>query len=307
VKQAQLERKVKRGETSNQKMWWSVTNPPQSSAGIEVVATSKEEAIEKALGQDGYPSWANTRQSVVAKPLRPYEESPAAQDQPSSTNNWGIWITSSDRFVRMPGTGDPSIASLRRFPSRDAAGQFLTQTRAENPNMRSDIEIREIPADYQMPGVTNSQTDVNTLRPTGPGPWEVANRSNNQVYFNPEHTNRGAAETEARTWLSQNGHNPADFEVRTRQTASNADAAQGGLIDVEIEIPDTAPRTPTTPGQPQQQFTGEWKVVDPQGRIIYSFSGVGNNQGDANRVAMDWLRRNPQRMQAGVEVLPVMG
>jgi len=74
VKQAQLERRVKRGETSNQKMWWSVTNPPQSSAGIEVVASSKEEAIEKALGPDGYPSWANTRQSIVAKPLRAYEE-----------------------------------------------------------------------------------------------------------------------------------------------------------------------------------------------------------------------------------------
>ena len=74
VKQAQLERKLKRGEANNQPMWWAVSNPPHSYASIEVVAATKEEAIEKALGADGYPSWANTRQSVVAKPLRPYEK-----------------------------------------------------------------------------------------------------------------------------------------------------------------------------------------------------------------------------------------
>jgi len=81
VKQAQLERRVKRGETSGQKMWWNVSNPGNSYASVEVVASSKEEAIAKALGDDGYPSWANTRQSVVAKPLRPYEEKPAQQAQ----------------------------------------------------------------------------------------------------------------------------------------------------------------------------------------------------------------------------------
>ncbi len=59
----------------------SNSNPGNSYASVEVVASSKEEAIAKALGDDGYPSWANTRQSVVAKPLRPYEEKPAQQAQ----------------------------------------------------------------------------------------------------------------------------------------------------------------------------------------------------------------------------------
>jgi histone acetyltransferase (RNA polymerase elongator complex component) len=48
-------------------------------------------------------------------------------------------------------------------------------------------------------------------------------------------------------------------------------------------------------------------VLDPQDQEIYRFSGVGNNQSDANRVAMNWLRQNPGRMQAGVTVVPVMG
>ena len=41
---------------------------------------------------------------------------------------------------------------------------------------------------------------------------------------------------------------------------------------------------------------------------IYRFSGVGNSQADANRVAMEWLRTNsPYGPTSGFEVLPVMG
>jgi hypothetical protein len=139
----------------------------------------------------------------------------------------------------------------------------------------------------------------------------LASRSNNQVYFNPEHTNRGAAETEARTWIQQMGLDPAEFEVRTRETASNRDAAQGGLIDVATDQPTQAPRTLTTPGQGQQVFTGQWQVVDNNGQELYRFGGVGNSQADANRIAQQWV--NAQRAQGNaidareVDVLPVMG
>jgi hypothetical protein len=157
------------------------------------------------------------------------------------------------------------------------------------------------------PGVTNTQTDTNPLRPTGPGPWEVANRANNQVYFNPPSTYRRNAESEARTWLSRNGHNEADFEVRTRQTGQ--DSSQSGIIDIEPDVSQyTAPQTLTRPGQGQQTFTGEWKVLLPSGEEVYRFSGVGNSQSDANRVAAFWLRQNGYGVSGeGFEVLPVMG
>jgi hypothetical protein len=77
VRQAQLERGVKRGKETGP-MVWKVSNPPQSLASIEVVANSKEEAIKRATAQDGYPSWANTINSVVAEPLRPYKQEPVA-------------------------------------------------------------------------------------------------------------------------------------------------------------------------------------------------------------------------------------
>jgi hypothetical protein len=136
----------------------------------------------------------------------------------------------------------------------------------------------------------------------------VASRSNNQVYYNPPSSNPIEAESQSLTWLRQNGHNEADFEVRTREGVNSTDASQGGIIDIGPDVSQyNAPQTLTRPGQGQQTFTGEWQVLDPEDREIYRFSGVGNNQSDANRVAINWLRQNPGRMQAGVTVVPVMG
>jgi len=409
VKQAQLERKVKRGEAGNQKMWWSVTNPPQSSAGIEVVATSREEAIEKALGPDGYPSWTNTRQSIVAKPVRPYEEKPA-QDQDSATSgNWGVWVAMLDRYAEMNVDGQ---SVTRRFTDQAAAQDWIQDYNTRQPGNGLALVAQEIepsePRDTSQFGAArgapnweirrnsdqevvhrfnadnqnaamiqatdfmntqgwsnddytiqsaNSQTNVNPLRPTGPGPWEVANRNNNQVYYNTEFTNRGAAESEARTWLSQNGHNPNDFEVRTRE-GSRSDAEQNGIIDIEPDLEFASPQqyeifnndtgqiavaflapddsaaiqrllqyrethgdadyrtrrsavAGSTAALAQQRatpgtFSGAWKVL-VNGEEVYRFSGVGNSQSDANRVAATWLRNNGRGVSGeGFEVYPIM-
>lgn len=453
VKQAQLTRQVKRDKTGGKKMWWGVSRPGYF-ASIEVVASSKEEAIAKALEPGNYPDWASARNTLQAKPLRPYQE---PQAKPAE-GNWGIWIRANDRFANQPGSYSRNeTPPLYRFPTQAAAEQWIEQQRAERPNMRSDIEVREIEPAVQDTGSTTSgnwgvwvpsldryatignsgprrfegragaeawiqdynqrhagndldlqpreieparassgnqtqlsQTDmenrmelpdqtgdanyeiidrrtgrrvfvmianteydarrkyadwlsaagypietedygfreialpgstldlqrqraaqepqdVNPLRPTGPGPWEVANRANNQVYFNPPSTYRRNAESEARTWLSRNGHNEADFEVRTRQTGQ--DSSQSGIIDIEPDVSQyTAPQTLARPGQGQQTFTGEWKVLLPSGEEVYRFSGVGNSQSDANRVAAFWLRQNGYGVSGeGFEVLPVMG
>jgi hypothetical protein len=385
VKQAQLTRQVKRGATSGKKMWWSVTNPPQSLAGIEVVATTKEEAIEKALGADGYPSWANTRQSVVAKPVRPYEEPPAQDTSSANSGNWGIWVAVLDRFATMNVDGQ---SVTRRFRDQASARAWIQDYNIRNPGNDLELTVQEIepatvttnepggngrPAytmtrptepqgvdtsvDYEIynretgavvdtaqlrnddearirlddyrshgphrlnreqaeqtfgirrgPGVTNAQTDVNPLRPTGPGPWEVASRSNNQVYFNPEHTNRGAAETEARTWLGLNGLNPNDFEVRTRE-GSRSDAASSGIIDIEPDVAGSLPGSTadlaqqrSTPGT----FTGAWQILDADGNELYRFSGIGNQQRDANRVATQWMQNNGYAYGTEMSVVPIM-
>jgi hypothetical protein len=307
VRQKQLARNVDKGKVTG-KMWWSVGRPGYF-ASVEVVATSKEEAIAK--GKREYPDWANA-QDVTAKPLRPYQE-PEPKPVDSSQGNWGIWIGASQRFARAPGQIDNNV--LRRFPSREAAEQFITQAREQNSRMRSDVEVREIepqqteqPIWYVSPQGNPGQeiqvrasSELNAIRAAGEARPDIFGNTAGR-----SHLFRASTEpARSSNAFVRRGEAPELYGVRTRQ-GNNSDAAQGGLIDVPIEIPDTAPRTLTTPGQPQQQFTGTWRVLDPEDREIYRFSGVGNNQSDANRVAMNWLRQNPGRMQAGVTVVPEM-
>jgi hypothetical protein len=131
--------------------------------------------------------------------------------------------------------------------------------------------------------------------------------ANNQVYFNPTSTDRQTAEAEARAWIQRIGLDPAEFVVRTRETAGNTDAAQGGIINTATE-----PTTGSEVGQTYSpsgtgSFTGQWLVLNPNNQVIYRFGGIGNAQSDANRYAMDWLTQNPREMVDGVTVVPEMG
>jgi hypothetical protein len=54
-------------------------------------------------------------------------------------------------------------------------------------------------------------------------------------------------------------------------------------------------------------FTGTWKIVDSSGQELYRFSGIGNQQADANAVARRWMQQNPGIVVSGeVSVVPVM-
>jgi hypothetical protein len=58
------------------------------------------------------------------------------------------------------------------------------------------------------------------------------------------------------------------------------------------------------------EFTGQWKVM-VDGEEVYRFGGVGNNQGDANRVGRRWVQQQIQQgaldiaNDADVEVVPI--
>ena len=92
--------------------------------------------------------------------------------------------------------------------------------------------------------------------------------------------------------------------------AANNPRPRPDIIDIEPDVEQNFATGSTQDIQQRRaaggEFTGAWRVLDPQDREIYRFSGVGNNQSDANRVAMNWLRQNSGRMQAGVTVVPIM-
>lgn len=53
------------------------------------------------------------------------------------------------------------------------------------------------------------------------------------------------------------------------------------------------------------EFSGAWKIVDDTGREVHRFSGVGNSQVDANRVALRWIVDNGRTNEEHF-VLPIM-
>jgi hypothetical protein len=85
--------------------------------------------------------------------------------------------------------------------------------------MRTDIDVREIePAradQFQEP--SSSRGD---LTPRGPGPWEIYRLSSNTSVRELSHTNRAAAEQEARSALGLRGEAPELYGVRTRAGAT---------------------------------------------------------------------------------------
>jgi hypothetical protein len=314
VRQAQLQRKVAAGEETG-KMWWDVS---WGNGRVEVVANNKKEAVDTAFKESYWapdqPDTAQAQQfrnSLVAKPLRPYEEKPAEEPAQQDQGNWGIWMTGADRFANQPGSyARGETPPLIRFPSESAAEQWIEQQRAARPNMRADIEVREIePA---------APVNRNTLAPTGPGPWELYHTTTGQVVYSLNRTSRAAAETEATTFYNRYSSTLGDIANYAVRTEQYDDAAQGGIVDVAGDDWDAdfersmqqsaqAAQTLTRPGQGQQVFTGEWKVL-VNGEEVYRFGGVGNNQGDANSVAARWLRNNGMGVSGeGFEVYPVMG
>jgi hypothetical protein len=78
----------------------------------------------------------------------------APTDEPSSNiGNWGIYMSAVNRFARQPGAPGENMPEYR-FPSREAAEQWIAKMRAERPQMRSDIEVREFEPANSEPAAT---------------------------------------------------------------------------------------------------------------------------------------------------------
>jgi hypothetical protein len=221
VRQAQRERNPNKDGGEQGQQFYNV----KDASGYVMMFQARNPNQAMQMAREQYPS---KFPNIVDVSLHSEVATQQPAPQPAQTQgNWGIWVNGNNRFARMPNT---IVADnvLRRFSSREAAEQWIEQRRAADPNIRSDIEVREI-----------EPTQPATPEPAAPVPGSTA-------------------------------------DIQQRR-------AQG-------------------------EFTGAWRVVDDStGQELYRFSGVGNSQSDANRVAAQWLRDHPEHMQAGVEVLPIMG
>jgi hypothetical protein len=83
-----------------------------------------------------------------------------------------------------------------------------------------------------------------------------------------------------------------------------------GIIDIEPDVEQNFVPGSTQDIQQRRaaggEFTGAWQIVDSNGNELHRFSGIGNSQADANRVAAGWLARAGYQDGLEVAVVPVM-
>jgi len=268
VQQAQLERKVKADREVGKKYWWKVTRPGFG-ASAEVVATSKAEAIEK--GKKEYPDWKNST-DMEAKPVRKFDE--PENDKPK----YEIFNLDTNRKVEdAEGITNDREALIRlndylehgphRFPARQARDIFgIRRVGDSEPILAQPIRASGETQDYKL--------------------YRTADQS---IVYTFQATSVEEAREKAQAWLLDQGIDRRGYGLsRMDQPAP----APGSTTDIQQQ-------------RAQGGFTGAWKVL-ADGEEVYRFSGVGNVQRDANRVAIQWLRDNGYDQGTDIEVLPIM-
>ena len=277
VQQAQLERKVKADREVGKKYWYRVDKEGRgrSGASIEVVATSKEEALEKAASEWNVPLNLTT---AAVYPVRKFEE--PKDDKP----RYEIFNLDTNRKVEdAEGITNDREALIRlndylehgphRFPARQARDIFgIRRVGDSEPILAQPIR-------------------ATTNEPSGETQdYKLYRTADQSIVYTFQATSVEEAREKAQAWLLDQGIDRRGYGLsRMDQPAP----APGSTTDIQQQR--------QIPGS----FTGAWKVM-ADGREVYRFSGVGNVQRDANRVAIQWLRDNGYDQGTDIEVLPIM-
>jgi hypothetical protein len=185
-------------------------------------------------------------------------------------------------------------------PSDEAALARLLQYQRSHPDdpygVRTANGVEVI--DIDIPMVQNrAQTSPN-------GRWKIIDGLGRELFvFLPANNTRAFAIDFADMWARETNFD-GNYQVEPAEETAPAptpDQQQGGLIDVVPGSTTDLARQRATPGT----FTGAWKVVvSSTGEEVYRFSGIGNSQADANRVATQWAQR--ARFDDPIEVFPIM-
>jgi len=208
--------------------------------------------------------------------------------------------TSSGREYQIfdPSSQHTAVAFLA--PNDEAALARLEQYRRNHPDdfysvrTADGLELVDIDIPMAQGRAATSPT----------GQWKIVDGLNRELYrFRPAENTRAKANELASLWARENNFD-GNYQVEPAEDTAPAptpDQQQGGLIDIAGSTNDLA-RQRATPGT----FTGAWKIIDNDGNEMHRFSGIGNDQRDANRVATQWVQNNGYAYGTEIEVVPIM-
>jgi hypothetical protein len=310
VRQAQLERGIKRGKEQPQDdvTPFEIYNRLNDAVVSTVLARNAQEAmaeLEQFRQEQVQAQGITVAQATATYGIRHATGEPATPQQPQGVDtrvDYELYSRASGAVIdtfparnddeaqirlddyRQHGAGqsNPDNFGVRRAAS-GSAGASTTASHPEgrgrpnNPTGRYGIVARSDQAAY---GRTGGPPPAYQFR------FDMANLED-----------QGHGRYVLQAWAARNLVNPADYIVV--DTTQYADAAQGGTIDVATDQPAQQPAG-------MGQWNGQWRVL-VNGREVYRFGNIGNSQADANRIAAAWLRQNGQGVSGeGFEVYPVM-
>lgn len=205
VQQAQIERKVKSGKEDNKKYWWNVGRPGYG-ASVNLVASSKEEAIEK--GKKEYPDWARAT-NMTATPIKPYEEPTTNNTAPQQAT------TGETQDYKIYRAADNSVVHTFQATSIEQAREKVNAWLEQQNIDRRGYGFSRM--DQPTPTQQGSTQDLQRQRAAGgafTGAWKVLADGQEVYRFSGVGNAQSDANRVAVQWLRSNGYGQGtDVEV----------------------------------------------------------------------------------------------
>jgi len=281
VRTAQLQRKVQKGQVSNEKMWWRVGLKSNPNYSIEVVGRSRNEAVDAAMEANPDLMRYNFENDFTAYPVRLTGE-----------HKYEVFRLSDRRVIATLDADDDQHALEqfdRMFPGAD----------------RQRYDVRRV-------GAAEPQTPTLTAPETQPDAnWAMVRIVDQQpVEYFTLNTRREAERLLQAAGLA---HLYNMVPVRPRTSSTPLPGNTQDLQQRRAAAAEPAERSDQWWDQPTgtSGFTGTWRVMI-DGEEVHRFSGVGNVQADANRVGQRWVLDQIRQgllnpvPGASVEVVPEM-
>lgn len=200
-------------------------------------------------------------------------------------------------------------AVLKPKDQNDTLGYFAKFAAGELPKAALKSFIRQ--AQLERNKVKDTYAE---LKP-GQSNYKIYQISDGRIVGTFYAADRTQADAEFTDWLmspeagGRDGFRYAPIDTPIQGPVASTPTPRPDIIDIE---PDVAQNF--VPGSTQDiqqrraagEFTGSWQIIDSRGNELHRFSGIGNSQADANRVAAGWLARAGYQDGLEVAVVPVM-
>jgi hypothetical protein len=268
------------------------------SGSIEVVAATREEAIDKGTSSpDGYPSW-RSQPDVRAEPLRPYEETPqqtSSRDQ-EFTGTWEVVTRLGNEVVHtFSGIGNAVLVAER-----------YAENWAEATGFDDPIYVRPV----MRPRQQQQQTQAGGEQSTNAN-WEILDKSSDpwRPVFRFIANTPQEAIAKLADWIRGTGEYRAGdtsafsrYGIRpigVRPTAEPVPGSTQDRINQRLAPqPDQAPGTGSLP-----EGNVRWRILDFDDNEVHSFVHR-TVQREANAYALQWLRQNNMLGRGEFRVVP---